>query len=317
VAGSISGRGRHVGLDRDALSFILAGRASGVSFEHSATLGRQETVLSRRQLRALYAALGLPPRRSSPVFRGWADPILHDLGAREVVSIDASAYEGATYLYDLNRELPDDLVGRFTMVLDGGTLEHIFDFPTAIGNCMRMVKLHGHLLLVTPTNNESGHGFYQFSPELFHRALAPEYGFRIERMLLREHAVWPKRWYEVADPGAVGGRAQYRSRSVAYLYVRARRIGPVAPFDPPPQQSDYVARWNDEWRPPAERAGMASVRRVIGEVAPELKRRYLQVRPRTRSWYQRPDYRRLPTHFRRVADPIAAAARVTSPDEPS
>jgi 2-polyprenyl-3-methyl-5-hydroxy-6-metoxy-1,4-benzoquinol methylase len=53
-------------------------------------------------------------------------------------------------------------------VFDGGTLEHIFDYPTAIKNCMKMVKPGGHLLLTTPANNWFGHGFYQFSPELFY-----------------------------------------------------------------------------------------------------------------------------------------------------
>lgn len=305
-----------MGLDRDALAFILAARRSGVSFESSATLGRQETVLTRRQLHGLYAPIGLPSRPSPRVFRGWAEPILHDLGARDVVTIDASAYEGATYVYDLNSDLPDDLADRFTMVLDGGTLEHIFDFPTAIRNCMRMVRPGGHLLLVAPTNNESGHGFYQFSPELFYRALAPAYGFTIEQMLLREHAVRRKAWYEVADPAVVGGRAQYRTRSVAYLYVRARRVGPIRPFDPAPQQSDYAARWRDEWQVPAEQSGMASVRRVVGGLAPRLRHHYLQWRPRTGVWYHRPDYRRLPTHFRRVGDPLTAAARLTSTGPP-
>lgn len=305
-----------MGLDRDAWSFLVGARASGVSFEHSATLGHQETALSRRELLDLYGPLRLSPRWSSGTFRGWADPILQDLGAREVVSIDVSTYEGATYVYDLNQPLPDELANRFTMVLDGGTLEHIFDFPTAIRNCMRMVRPDGHLLFVTPTNNESGHGFYQFSPELFYRALAPQYGFRIEQMLLREHGVWPRMWYEVADPGAVGGRAQYRTRSVAYLYVRARRVGSVPPFDPAPQQSDYVARWQEDWQPPADRLATASIRRVISERAPQLRRLYLRWRPRT-GWYRRPDYRRLPTHFRRAADPLSTAARLTSQDRSS
>ena len=55
------------------------------------------------------------------------------------------------------------------MVIDGGLLEHVFDFPTAIRNCMRMVRQGGHLILNLPVNNFPGHGFYRFSPELVFR----------------------------------------------------------------------------------------------------------------------------------------------------
>jgi SAM-dependent methyltransferase len=289
-----------VGLDGDALAFLIGARRSGVSFERSATLGRQYTAVSGRRLVQLYAAGGLQPGRPPRVFRGYAEPILRDLGAREVVSIDASAYEGATCLHDLNHPIPDCLADRFSMVLDSGTLEHIFNFPVAIRNCMRMVKEGGHLLLVTPTNNEAGHGFYQFSPELLFRVLAPEFGFNVEQMLLREVGLRRKAWYEVADPGVVCARAQYRTRSVAYLYVRARRVGPVPAFDPAPQQSDYAARWREDWHPLAEPRGIASLLRAVGRRAPQLEELYLRWRPGTRGWYRRHDYRHLPTHFRRV-----------------
>ena len=55
------------------------------------------------------------------------------------------------------------------MVVDGGTLEHVFDYPTALRNAMRMVRVGGHLILNAPVNNFPGHGFYQISPELFFR----------------------------------------------------------------------------------------------------------------------------------------------------
>jgi len=117
---------------------------------------------------------------------GWADGLFRHLGAKELVSIDASGWEGATVVHDLNRPVPPDLLDRFTVVIDSGTLEHVFDFPTAIRNCMQMVRVGGHLLLMTPSNNEAGHGFYQFSPELLFRALSPAYGYSVVEMLLLE-----------------------------------------------------------------------------------------------------------------------------------
>ena len=295
-----------MGLDAEALSFLAAARSTGVSFDWSATLGRQTFAASRQRVRESYALAGVPLGIAPRVVRGWVDPILQDFGAKTVISVDASAYEGATYLHDLNRPIPDDLADRFTMVLDGGTLEHVFDVPTALRNCMRMVAPGGHLLLVSPVNNEAGHGFYQFSPELFYRTLSAPYGFHVEQMLLLEHCRGRPRWYTVADPDEVGSRAQFRTRSVAYLYVRARRIGPVPPFDPAPQQSDYSARWGDRWHRPAEGAGLVSQVRAALSRVPQAKALYLRWRPNTAVWYKRHDYRRLGTHFRPVAGPADA-----------
>jgi 2-polyprenyl-3-methyl-5-hydroxy-6-metoxy-1,4-benzoquinol methylase len=89
----------------------------------------------------------------------------------------------ASIIHDLNKPVPKELEERFDVVLDGG-LEHVFDFPQAIENAMRMTKIGGHLILETPANNLCGNGFYQFSPELFFRVLDSGNGFELERLYL-------------------------------------------------------------------------------------------------------------------------------------
>jgi hypothetical protein len=79
--------------------------------------------------------------------------------------------------------------------LDGGTTEHVFNFPTALTNAMQMVETGGHLVIITGGNNFCGHGFYQFSPELFYRALSAENGFEMKRLIAAEVG---GNWYEVA-----------------------------------------------------------------------------------------------------------------------
>src|SRR6185295_9992131 len=126
----------------------------------------------------------------------YAEPLFHALGARKVFALDASAFEGAQVVHDLNLPIGPDLQEKFDLVYDGGTLEHVFNFPVALKNCMQLVRPGGQLILHTVTNNYCGHGFYQFSPELFFRALSPENGFEMERMVL--HRIGPYgRWYEV------------------------------------------------------------------------------------------------------------------------
>ena len=52
------------------------------------------------------------------------------------------------------------------------------------------------------------------------------------------------RWYEVADPAAVGDRVQLRTFRPVYLCVAARRVAVRPIFATAPQQSDYLSTWN-------------------------------------------------------------------------
>lgn len=294
-----------MGLDEHAVVFLAAARRKGVSFESTATMGRQAVLVPRRVLLRAYSLAGCPtPRGKLPrIVRGWLEPILQHLGADQIVSIDASDYEGATYVHDLNIDIPETLKGRFSAVLDVGTIEHIFNFPAAIQNYMQMVSPGGHLLLVSPANNEAGHGFYQFSPELLYRVLAPAYGFQVEQMLLLELGARKPRWYAVADPDRIGARAQFRSRAVTYLFVCAQRIGDVRPFEPPPQQSDYAAQWRGTGRPPAGTNVGEKVGRVVASISPSAKQFYQSFMTRRRSLYRRNIYSELRSHFTPISGP--------------
>jgi len=45
------------------------------------------------------------------------------------------------------------MTGAYTTVIDGGSLEHVFNFPQAIANCMNMVAVGGHFIGLSPANN--------------------------------------------------------------------------------------------------------------------------------------------------------------------
>lgn len=247
-----------MGLDPKATQFLLAARGLGVSLERVATIGRQRLYVTPAWLRSRLRAVGiaLDSAATARLFEeadGFAEPLLRMLGARRILSLDASGYEGASRVADLNATIAPDLENAFTTVLDSGSLEHVFDFPAAIGNCMRMVAPDGHLLIVTPANNMVGHGFYQFSPELFYRILDESNGFVIERMLATE--LPSSRWYQVADPAVLGTRVQFRTFRPAYLCVIARRVAARPVLVSPPQQSDYVTRWQKPGTTVSDAAG--------------------------------------------------------------
>jgi hypothetical protein len=169
-----------------------------------------------------------------------------------VHTFDGSSYENATHVHDFNLPVPADLHGRYTAVIDGGSLEHIFNFPVAVANGMSMLRPGGHFLGVSPTNNQMGHGFYQFSPELFFRVFSPANGFTVRQMFLNEGRD-THTWFRVADPDERGKRVGCTNYTASDLLVLARKNQDVDMFATPPQQSDYVAAWNNEKSPETAR----------------------------------------------------------------
>lgn len=228
-----------MGIDKDVAKFLLAAREHKADFQKSLTLGKQQFQVSDSDYKNLAASFNL--KKSLTVKD--SEEFFRLLGAKEISAMDFSAYEGATILHDLNEPIGNELKGKFTFVLDGGTLEHIFNFPVALANAMEMVAVGGHLAIITGGNNFFGHGFYQFSPELFFRAFGMENGFVVERMIAAEVG---NRWFEVADPKEIGGRVELINDRPVYLMVLARKLECRTLFAQTPQQSDYVAKWHDE-----------------------------------------------------------------------
>ena len=144
-------------------------------------------------------------------------------------------------MFDLNYPIPDNLKERFDTVFDGGTLEHIYNFPVAIENAKAMARIGGRVMMIAPANNFVGHGLYQFSPELLYRVFSAESGFQVEAMQLVEVGAFP-RPQPMEDPRAAGRRIEFMTRLPTYLCASARKVrsSPTAQV----QQSDYVRIWN-------------------------------------------------------------------------
>lgn len=170
----------------------------------------------------------------------FGDDFFLGLGAESLDVMDASNYEGARIIHDLNEPINPDLYASFDTVLDGGTLEHVFHFPNSIRSCMELVKPGGHLILMTPWHNYSGHGFYQFSPELFYNILSPDNGYIIESMMIVSDGYW----YGIKNPAEVRSRIEISTTDSVDLYIIAKRTNSEKIFRTWPQQSDYSAAWS-------------------------------------------------------------------------
>ena len=168
----------------------------------------------------------------------FADELLVEcLGAASVSSVDNSAYEGATYIADMNG--PIELGRTFDLVIDAGTLEHVYDVANGFRNAIAHCKVGGRIIHASPSNSDCGHGFYQFSPELMFSLYSEANGFRntvvyVVKMMDERH------WWRASPPQA-GKRLMANSLSTTYLLCRTEKVADVAQIRV--QQSDYEHAW--------------------------------------------------------------------------
>jgi hypothetical protein len=231
-----------MGIDINGAKFLFWSRSHGVNFGSTVTLGRQNLFLQSNQLEKLVLGLhGEKTTNSSTNIRAmaeskFAEPLFRYLGATEIQSIDANAYEDATIIHDMN--LPIKVDRQFSCLFDGGTLEHVFNSLTSFENCMKLVRSGGHLIHILPANNFFGHGFYQFSAEFFYRLYGGDNGFRVKKVLLVEDCPGG-RWLEVPDPLCVKRRITYSNVLPTNLYVLVEKVEEIHKLKKIPYQSDY------------------------------------------------------------------------------
>jgi SAM-dependent methyltransferase len=150
------------------------------------TLGRQAVYATYEQVREILISEGIEPQPLDPNqplttnIPTWIDAtdsmskftsdhvVFQSLAGLSVFALDVSDYENADYVADLNFSVPNDLAQKFGLIIDGGTLEHVFDVKQALQNVNCMLKPGGTVIHISPGSNCLGHGFYQFSPTLFY-----------------------------------------------------------------------------------------------------------------------------------------------------
>ncbi len=152
-----------------ALSLIhdhkhFAGKADSVM------LGRRRWAMRKRHnalIRRTLRAVGLPRDMDQLAGEdGFAEPFFDLIGLADIKSMDMSAYEACDVVHDLNEPPPDDLRDRFDVIIDGGTIEHVFNTPQALDTVFHMLRDDGIFISINGMTGWAGHGFYQFSPEI-------------------------------------------------------------------------------------------------------------------------------------------------------
>lgn len=263
-----------MGLERFCAELLCVLKAKEAHLDSILMLGRQNLNLRVSEARKIERVSGI--RISDLLDEGqgncYSEPFLERLGFSEIESMDFSDYEGASILHDLNRPVPGELEARFGVVYDGGTLEHLFDYPRAVSNAMRMVKEGGFFVACSPSNGFNGHGFYQFSPELFFRIFSESNGFRI-RLLIQGEASGRRRAFSVRDPADCGFRVGLNRGARTFTVFAAQRIDATREvLGSNPIQESYESAWSqarDPGEPMGGKSGFAKLKQAIRRLVPQ------------------------------------------------
>ena len=123
-----------MGFDINGVKLLIKAKQLEVNFDKVITIGRQGLYLTQKEMKNLLTKAGLTSgtNEESIAVTNYAESLLKSLGAELTDSMDASDYEGATVIQDLNLPISNLLRSKYTLVIDGGSLEHVFNFPVAI-----------------------------------------------------------------------------------------------------------------------------------------------------------------------------------------
>lgn len=229
-----------MGIDNAAAKMILLLKnVAGQNLEHTLVFGHQKNYIGFQFRKRISSELGISSKALSTKY---ADEFLSAIGARGFQVLDVSDYEGASVIQDLNNPIPHELRDSFSVVIDIGTSEHIYDIAQSLGNIRDLCKRGGQVMVLSPANHYLGHGFYQFSPELFFRAFGRDYGFEIHSLYLIKESFFGQKWYALADPKNLARRGNISTNKRCYVGVIATKVADQSGFQSP-FQSDYVDAW--------------------------------------------------------------------------
>ncbi len=93
--------------------------------------------------------------------------VLEALGHKvKYSSIDRSDYEGATIIQDMNMPLKKKYFNNFDIIIDGGSMDNLFNPVNFLQNCVKMLKPGGRLILGNHFFQMPG-AYLTYSPEYY------------------------------------------------------------------------------------------------------------------------------------------------------
>lgn len=217
-----------MGIDHTSLESILHSLTYAKNKNRALTLARQQ--------------IHFQPKNVNAKFLDFCEDMFKSFGFTTVDSMDYSPYENATIIHNLN--LPYRENNKYDFIYDGGTIEHVFNIPQVLENVINLLEIDGIFCSVTVNNNLSGHGFYQFSPELFLSSFKPKYGMEIICIYLAQVGTSMNEWIKINhDDKDTENRntAKFNNNREVYIITIAKKISNdgVSLINNPPNQYSY------------------------------------------------------------------------------
>jgi hypothetical protein len=225
-----------MGIDKVGLHAICKSLQYVTSKNSVCTLGRQGLHISAGEIQGICQQYGLD---NISQCAGYSECLFQRLGFENVDSMDASTYENATIIHDLNKPMKDSK--QFSYILDGGTIEHVFNIPQCLQTVINSLELGGLFVSITCNNNFSGHGMYQFSPECFLSAFSKTYGMEILEMYISRVDSPPEQWVNVNQRNKARTEDRILTNEPVYIVTIAKKISDsgVSLLEECPQQFSY------------------------------------------------------------------------------
>jgi hypothetical protein len=218
-------------------------------------LGRQDTFITSEEMQEIskkfninLQSLAKGSSRTDSKDRVDDVTLFQSLGFDRVESIDYSDFENPTHVHDFNLSVPVELHKQYDVIYDGGSLEHIFNFPQSLKNVFDLLKVGGVVIHASPSSNHVDHGFYMFSPTLFYDYYQSN-GFEIVKSYIFEYeASHDKKPWLVYDykPGCIdhlsfGG---WGGSKLLGIWFVARKLEKSS-SEVMPQQGSYLKAWSN------------------------------------------------------------------------
>ena len=162
---------------------------------------------------------------------GFCEAYLNTIGWPKLESLDFSDIEGAEYIQDLSKPVSKDLKGKFDLIYDGGTTEHVFDIAQSFRNVDAMLQDQGIFISCVGTDGWFGHGFYQVGPDI-------PWSYWVESLDYKMLGCWTfvrqgnDELREIEDPRNVNRGAEHRYSKPQFLFYMVQKQPRKGPPEP-------------------------------------------------------------------------------------
>ena len=178
------------------------------------------------------AAVKLTEHPNGPLL-GWvsADTFFHAFNISDIVTIDIPGCEHSPdIIHDLNAPFPGDLLDRFGLIIDPGTIEHVFDVRTCLTNVVRALRVGGVVVHQVPIYSYNG-GYYSINPNVLHDFYTSNGFHEMKSYIIMWDRYWPytgmNRVYQYSDAAfsarhALADKDQCRYSPMLLFFARKK-----------------------------------------------------------------------------------------------